>query len=139
MHFDSLSPLIVEGLMMEIAGEGARQTYEKGYGVPTWMNKAVTLLKERSKESLTLAEIADFAGVHPIHLAQTFRKTQGLTVGQFLRRERLENARHDLLKTEKLLAEIAFDNGFADQSHFSRLFKQKFGTTPAVYRRNHKR
>jgi AraC family transcriptional regulator len=42
----------------------------------------------------------------------------------------------ELLRSgEKSIAQVAFDTGFADQSHFSRSFRQMMGTTPGRYRR----
>lgn len=137
-RFDSLSPMIIEGVMLEIAGETARQTFEKKNASPLWLNRVEMLLKERFRENLSLAEIAEFVQIHPVHLAQSFRKYRQTTIGQFLRQIRLENAHLQLTKTQKSLAEIALENGFSDQSHFSRLFKQKFGVTPNEYRQSFK-
>ncbi len=137
-RFDSLSPLIIEGVMLEIAGETARQAVAQNGTSPLWLKRVETLLKERFNESLSLSEIAEFAQVHPIHLAQTFRKIHRITIGQFLRHLRLEKAHEQLLKTRRSLAEIAFENGFSDQSHFSRLFKQKFGSPPSQYRQDNR-
>lgn len=136
LRFDSLSPIIIEGVMLEIAGETARQTFEKSNFTPLWLKKVENLLLERFTENLTLAEIAEFAKIHPVHLAQTFRKFHRITIGQFLRQTRLQNAQRQLHHTRKSISEIAFENGFSDQSHFSRLFKQNFGVTPNRYRQN---
>ena len=133
-RFDSLSPMIIEGVMLEIAGETARQTFEKKNQSPTWLNKVETLLRERFNETLSLSEIANFANIHPVHLAQSFRKYRQTTIGNYLREIRLENAKRDLIETQNSLAEIALNNGFSDQSHFSRLFKQNFGVTPSQFR-----
>lgn len=133
-RFDALSPMIIEGVMLEIAGETARQTFEKKSSSPLWLKKVETLLQARFNETLSLNEIAEFVNVHPVHLAQSFRKYRQTTIGNYLREIRLENACQQLTKTKKSLAEIALENGFSDQSHFSRLFKQKFGITPSKYR-----
>jgi AraC family transcriptional regulator len=133
-RFDSLSPLIIEGLMLEIAGETARQTFEKKNASPLWLKRVEMILKERFNENLSLNEIAEFVQIHPVHLAQSFRKYRNTTVGNYLREIRLENAKKDLLETKKSLSEIALNNGFSDQSHFSRLFKQKFGVTPKEFK-----
>lgn len=135
-RFDAVSPMIIEGLMLEITGETARQTFEKKYQKPFWLKKVETYLQERFTETFSLDEIADFAGIHPVHLAQTFRKFHQTTIGNYLRRIRLENARRQLVETKKTLAEISLNNGFSDQSHFSRLFKSEFGITPNQYRQN---
>jgi AraC family transcriptional regulator len=135
-RFDSLSPLIIEGLMLEIAGETARQSFEKKTKSPDWLKKVENLLRERFNEQLSLAEIADFVRIHPVHLAQSFRKFRQTTVGNFLREIRLEQACRELIETEKTICDISNDNGFADQSHLSRIFKRKFGVTPNEFRKN---
>jgi AraC family transcriptional regulator len=85
---------------------------------------------------LTLAHVAAQVGVHPVHLATTFRRKYGVTVGEFVRRLRIEHACAELLKKDLPLTAIALQAGFADQSHFSKVFKSYVGTTPAKYRRS---
>jgi AraC family transcriptional regulator len=135
-RLDGLSPMIVEGLMLEIAGQTARRTFNSKDQTPAWLKKAEDLLQQRYSEQISLSEIAAFVQVHPIHLAQSFRKFRGTTVGNYLREIRLERARRELIETTKTLAEVSLNNGFCDQSHLSRLFKQKFGATPHAYRQS---
>jgi len=57
---------------------------------------------------------------------------------QYLLALRLERARRLLENTEASLSDIAQRAGFADQAHFTRLFKRAFGTTPgALVRTRH--
>ena len=135
-RFDTLSPMIIEGLMLEITAETARQTFESKNRIPVWLKKVEDLLQQRYNEQISLTEIAAFVRVHPVHLAQSFRKYRQTTVGNYLREIRLERARRELIETNKTLAEISLNNGFCDQSHLSRLFKQKFGATPHAYRQS---
>jgi AraC family transcriptional regulator len=86
-------------------------------------------------ETLTLTQIAQVVGVHPVYLATAFRKKFGLTIGEFVRKLRIEHACDELIKGDLPLAAIALDAGFVDQSHFSKVFKLQVGTTPANYRR----
>ncbi len=136
-RFDSLSPLIIEGLMMEITGETARQSiFTRKNQKPLWLKKVEDHLRERFAENLSLRQIADFVEIHPVHLAQTFRKFHRITIGNYVRQIRLESARNQLIKTSKSLTEIAYNTGFSDQSHFTRLFKREFGVPPNDYRKN---
>lgn len=134
--FDTVSPMIIEGLMLEITGETARRIFEKKHLKPVWMTRVENYLHERFAENFSLDEIADFVEIHPVHLSQTFRKFHQTTVGNYLRRLRLENARRELAETKKSLTEIALGNGFSDQSHLTRLFKREFGATPHRYRQD---
>ena len=103
---------------------------------PIWLKTVEELLREKFNERLTLAEIAETVGVHPVHLAQSFRRHYQMTIGGFVRRLRLERSRRQLLDTDQTLAEIALGSGFSDQSHFTRLFKAEFGQTPNAFRQN---
>jgi AraC family transcriptional regulator len=72
--------------------------------------------------------------VHPIHLARTFRARYGISVGEYGRRVRIEWAAAEIARGESSLAAVATEAGFADQSHFTRLFRRYVGTTPARFR-----
>jgi AraC family transcriptional regulator len=73
--------------------------------------------------------------VHPARLARGFRHVWGESVGERLRRLRLEAARDALARPGSDLAEVAHACGFADQSHLTRAFRRAFGLTPGAYRR----
>ena len=79
-------------------------------------------------------ELAQTVGVHPTYLARAFRAQYGLSVGEYGRRLRLAWAAAELARGDTPLAEIAASAGFADQSHFTRVFKTHLGSTPARYR-----
>jgi AraC-like DNA-binding protein len=68
-----------------------------------------------------------------------FRRNQGCTVGEYVRRLRLDFAVDALVNPHSSLAEVASAAGFADQSHLTRTFRSYFGVTPSEYRRLHRR
>lgn len=132
---DEVSPLAIEGLAMEILSEifrGAKQGSDTK--PPGWLALAREIIRYRYAESFTLSEIAAAVGVHPNHLARAFRQFFHCTVGDYVRRLRLEEATHHLYESSLSLTEIAFAVGFSDQSHFSRLFKSHTGLTPTQFR-----
>ena len=63
------------------------------------------------------------------HTIRTFRRATGLTPGAYLRQLRVQKSRRWLARGGSL-ADIALTLGFADQAHFSRVFKQVYGVTP---------
>jgi AraC family transcriptional regulator len=133
---DEVSPLILEGLALALMGQIARsRTWDAGRCPPPWLRQARELLRERFAESLTQGQIAAAVGVHPAHLADAFRRQYGCTVGDTVRRLRIEYACRRIACSETPLIEIALDAGFANQSHFTRVFKRLTGMTPAEYRR----
>lgn len=101
---------------------------------PRWMRCVLELLHDRACEPLTLACIAEAAGVHPVHLARQFRKVHGCTVGDYIRQLRVQRASEMLLNTDKSVSHIAHACGFADQSHLTRLLKARLDATPGQLR-----
>lgn len=85
---------------------------------------------------LRLEEVAAAVGFSRFRVAHLVKERTGRTVLQHVRRLRIHRARVLLEETGKDLAEIAYDLGFADQSHFIRHFREMTGLTPARYRRS---
>jgi len=135
LAMDEASPLIVEGLMLAIIGKASRRaTTTLTSQPPRWLEQARQLLSDRFNETLTLTEIADSVGVSPTYLAQMFHKYYQCTVGDHLRRLRLEFACREMVTSKAPLCQIALAAGFSDQSHFSRMFKRHMGVSPTLYR-----
>jgi AraC family transcriptional regulator len=82
---------------------------------------------------LSLTGVAQHVGVHPVHLARTFRAVYRTSFASYVRELRIDFAREQLAGAAPL-SEIAAAAGFYDQSHFSRCFKRHLGMTPAAYR-----
>jgi len=57
------------------------------------------------------------------------------TPGRWLMDKKLQHAKKLLLQTNDAIASVAFDSGFENVAHFSRLFKQKNGITPMEFRK----
>jgi AraC family transcriptional regulator len=93
------------------------------------------LLTERCTAAFTLAGLAAEAGVHPGYLAAAFRRHFGCTPGGYVRRQRVALTCRHLSDSDTPLADVALLAGFADQSHFTRVFKRQTGLTPAAYRK----
>jgi AraC family transcriptional regulator len=134
---DPFSPLAVEGLMLELMAERARRTPRGTDRRPPWLLRAQEVLQTRFAAPPSLTELAQEVGVHPVHLARTFRTQCGCSVGEYLRQLRVEDACRRLAASDTPLVEVALAAGFADQSHFSRTFQRLRGLTPAEFRRRH--
>ncbi len=131
---DAAAPLAAEGYALELLAATSREVrHERQPGRdPAWLGEAEELL--RGRNCVRLTELAEAVNVHPTHLARTFRARYGVSVGEYGRRLRLAWAARELACTDASVALIASEAGFADQSHFTRVFKRYVGTTPARYR-----
>ena len=85
-------------------------------------------------QRLSLTELAHQMGLHPVYLSRAFRDHVGRTVSQCLTEARIRYAARRLSDPGASLADIALEAGFADQSHFTRVFKRETGMTPGAYR-----
>src|SRR5690349_11680376 len=132
---DTVSPMAMEGVILEILAEGARTNEaQPATRAPKWLKRARDIVETRFLEPLSLAEIASAVGVHHVHLSREFRRHNQCTVGELIRRRRVEHACHLLAHADMSLAEIALTCGFSDQSHFSLMFKRHMGMTPSKFR-----
>lgn len=133
---DEVSRLVIESLALGLLAEASRRAAAAAAAArtaPAWLLLALALVEQHFAEPLPLASVARRVGVHPVHLARTFRRVYQTTVAGYVRQLRIDFARQELAGSAAL-SEIACAAGFCDQSHFSRCFKQYTGVTPAEYR-----
>jgi AraC family transcriptional regulator len=97
---------------------------------------------ERVKEAVavnpankwSIEALAHIAGLSPFYLCRVFKRVTGVTIYEYVLRERLAASLDSVLDGEDL-ASVAFDSGFASHSHFTAHFHRLFGSTPAALRR----
>jgi AraC family transcriptional regulator len=132
---DHASGIAVEGLVLEILAEIARaETKPDPVLSPRWLKRATEIVETRFLERLSLTGIASEVGVHYVHLSRQFHRYNRCTVGELIRKRRIQYASHLLAHSETPLAEIALICGFSDQSHLSFLFKRYMGMSPSKFR-----
>lgn len=85
--------------------------------------------------NLTLEDFAKIALRSLPTFKREFKATFNTTPGKWLLHKRLENATMLLHSTSKSVNEIAFESGFENNSHFSRVFKEKYGKSPLLFRK----
>ena len=91
------------------------------------------MMQERFVEPPTFADLSAEAGVHQVHVARQFRRHFGMTIGEFVRQRRIEFALEKLRTTDCSIVDIALEAGFADQAHFTTVFRKVTGMTPRRY------
>ena len=127
--------LIVEGLLFELLGTLIRtRALDRPRASDARLRRAVEFLEANFRRRITVAQVAMEAGVHPSYLAELFRAGYAVSVGEWVRNRRLEFAREALRNRSTPISWIAFQAGFADHSHLTRLFRVRYGMSPAEYR-----
>ena len=93
------------------------------------------VIHDRWDEKLTLKELSAAAGVHPVTISKNFPKHFSCSLGEYMRRVKVEKSVRLIRQKHATLTEIALRCGFADQSHFIRTFKAATGFLPKEFRK----
>ena len=84
---------------------------------------------------IALDELAALAGRSACHFLRCFKQSTGISPHRYITRRRIERASALLAAGELPLVDVALACGFADQSHFGRVFRRERNLTPMAYRR----
>ena len=104
------------------------------------VQKALSFMKTMYyTSSLKIKDIADYAGLSPVHLAFLFRKATGLSIRKTLIQIRLDLAYQHLQTGRYSVKEVAYSTGWNNQLYFSNSFKKKFGFSPSQTATTHHR
>jgi AraC family transcriptional regulator len=104
------------------------------------LNRVINYVGDHLDEPLSLRQLADEAAFSPYHFHRIFKAMMGETLGDFVWRLRLERAANRLIwQPTARVTDVALDCGFSSPSNFCRAFKQRFGVSPAQFRRAEER
>ena len=134
-----LELLAIDSLILELAkglmageGDGTPPRCSRRVDVPA-VERARRFLDAERTRVVHSTELEAITGLTRYDLCRQFRISFGTSPHRYLLMRRLEFAR-DQIHQDRPLVEVACDAGFADQAHFTRVFKTAFGLTPARYR-----
>lgn len=97
------------------------------------LKRVIKLMQETERQPLGLADLEKISDMSRYQLIRAFRVTTGMTPHAYQLNMRINQARC-WLQADHNLTDIAYRLGFADQSHFQRVFKAHTGVTPGCYR-----
>jgi len=102
---------------------------------PAWWRAALELLDRCTEKPVSVSEVAQLVGVHPVHLARVFRRRQGQSIRSYMRECRVLAAWRACASETDSLAALALRFHFSDQAHMTRAFRRTLGISPAQLRR----
>ncbi len=110
------------------------QSDKKSSYVPIWMNHLREIIEDRWDEFIPLKDLAAIFNVHPVTISKYFKKYYKCTLGDYMRKIKVEKAVFFLLNTNMSISEISDVCGFTDQSHMIKVFKLYIGFLPNHFR-----
>ncbi|CAM3031000.1 helix-turn-helix transcriptional regulator [Rariglobus hedericola] len=103
------------------------------HNAPPLVRTAIKFVARRFGQSCRVIDIAAHAGCHPNYLSGEFKRHTGDNLTAYIEWVRIERAKAMLHARKLSVGEIAHHCGFADPSHFVRVFKRRTGKTPRVF------
>jgi AraC-like DNA-binding protein len=140
---DETNQLFIDHTMLALTAHvaqtygGLRRSAELARGglAPWQAKRARERLESDLGGTLSLQQIAAEFDLSVSHFSRAFRISTGLPPHQWLLRQRVNAAKQLMTVRDLPLSEIAMSAGFANQSHFTRVFSAVVGVSPGVWRR----
>lgn len=103
------------------------------------VKSAISYMEQHYDSTLSLTEIANVIGMTPSYFSRFFKQATGQNFHSYLTWIRLRHAQQILQEQDETVTEIAMNNGFPNVKAFIQAFKEEYGMTPAVYRKEWER
>ncbi len=104
-------------------------------GVSAEINRCMNYIQSHTNEAISVEDVAAQIHRSGSYLMRRFKAETGMSVGDYITKCKLEEARDLLIYGQRTLAEISAYLGYSSQSYFQSVFKKQFGVTPARYRK----
>lgn len=134
-RYSASEDFTLEALGLELTGLAALLSDWPDSRAPQWLLRARDYIRDCCTTPFTVAQLAAQSEIHPVHLARAFRQYFRCSPGDYLRRCRIEHARHLLRTSDTPLAHLAQALGYCDQAQFTKAFQRATGFAPGQFRR----
>ena len=128
---DNLTDISVQMLLLNIVDYSHQHSCHR----PQWIVRLSELLHDQWNQSHNLADLSLNLQVHPVTISRYFPSYFGCTLGEYVRKIKIEKSLPLIRNNKYTLTEIALECGFFDQSHFTRNFKVLTGLLPKEFQR----
>lgn len=120
--------------LVRLNGKTARETCQSRLA-PWRLRKVTDFMRADLAGTLQLSALAAISGLSISHFSRAFKGSTGLPPYRWHLNMRIDGARRMLADASPSLADVAYATGFADQTHFTRLFSRIVGMSPGAWRR----
>lgn len=102
-----------------------------------FINRLNILIKENlDSTEFSVEHLAEDLNISRVQLYRKVKAMLGISVSDYISDFRLEKAKSMLESTSLRISEIAYANGFSSPNYFSTTFKNKYGTSPVLFRKS---
>ena len=125
----------------DLSADGSHAATQSDTGVlAVWQIRKVKAFIDSSLDAtIRLSDCANQARLSANYFSYAFKATFGTTVRHYIRCRRVARAQQLMVSSNGPLSEIALACGFADQAHYSRVFRDVVGLSPRIWRRRNMR
>ena len=95
--------------------------------------KCIDYIYDNLHNRITVNELAEYAKLNPTYLSRLFKKEVGISISEYIRKQKIDTAKNMLLYSDYKPGQIAQILAFPSQSYFTEIFKEYTGTTPKEY------
>jgi AraC-like DNA-binding protein len=99
------------------------------------MDEVINYIHENLDKNLAVSELAESFSCNKKQFSYQFQKRVGIAPKKYIMKVQMNRAKELLSDSQISIIEVANRIGYEDSLHFSRIFKQNFGTSPSIYRR----
>lgn len=99
------------------------------------VQRMIDWIEENVDRNKILEELSKDIGYSPWHCSVLFHKVTGITLKSYVSGRRLARATEEIRDTDERILDVAVKYGYSSQEALSKVFREQFGCTPAVYRR----
>lgn len=97
--------------------------------------RVIDYMKANLAQDLSILDLATLTSMSASHFSRSFKQSVGIAPYQYLMQQRVERAKQLLNQQVMLISDIALDCGFANQTHLTKVFRQRTGMTPKAYQK----
>jgi AraC family transcriptional regulator len=134
LYFDSLAVAVATRLVRCHSSVSREPKKLNGRMSERRLRQVISYIECNLSQSISLDDIAGVAGLSVSHFKSLFRESVGMPAHQYLIRRRVERAKSLLADGKLSISQIAFDTGFAHQSHLARHMRRVLGISPKALR-----